>query len=127
MATMVSSVPPCRSLGAQCKSLRGPLRIGELEEGTTSLDHEATWLLGHTQHITFGKLWVDEGELYVDAILHVACRFLNRQGAGGSCAIYGYRTDRLPAARHLDQPRTAAAGRRRHAEERLEHVQPEVG
>src|SRR6266508_1408440 len=62
------SVPPCRSLGVQCKSLRVTLRIGELEEGSDSLDHEATWLLGHTQHIDFLELWEGDGELYVDAV-----------------------------------------------------------
>ena len=55
MATMVSPVPSCRSLGAQCKSLRVTLRIGELEEGATSLDHEATWLLCHTERIDILK------------------------------------------------------------------------
>jgi len=56
MATMQSNVPPCRGLGAQCKSLHVTLRIGELEEGPTSLDHEATWLLGHTERIDFLEL-----------------------------------------------------------------------
>ena len=48
---------PCRKLGSQCRALRVTLRVGSLEEGDTSLDHEATWLLGHTEHITFGELW----------------------------------------------------------------------
>ena len=56
------SAPPCRALGAQCRSLPVTLRIGPLEEGNASLDHEATWLMGHTQHITFfDDLWEDEG------------------------------------------------------------------
>jgi hypothetical protein len=55
--------PPCRGLGAQCKGLRVTLRIGELEEGPESLDHEATWLLGHTERITFLELWEGEGDL----------------------------------------------------------------
>jgi hypothetical protein len=50
------------------------LRIGEFENGPTSLDHEATWLLGHTERITFLDLWEGEGDLYVDANLHVACK-----------------------------------------------------
>ena len=64
-STVPPNVPPCRSLGAQCKSLRVTLRIGELEEGPTSLDHEATWLLGHTERIDFLELWEGEGDLYV--------------------------------------------------------------
>jgi hypothetical protein len=70
-----------------------------------SLDHESTWLLGHTQNITFGELWVDEGELYVEAVLHVSCRFLKREGEGARCAAYGYRTPRLAARRPVDQAR----------------------
>src|SRR5690242_21480349 len=63
------SVPPCRSLGTQCRSLRVTLRIGELEEGPESLDHEATWLLGHTAQLDFHELWEGEGDLYMEAVL----------------------------------------------------------
>jgi hypothetical protein len=66
------------------------LRIGSLDEGTTSLDHEATWLIGHTQRITFYDLWEDEGELYVDAMLHVPCRFLDQDGNRARCAAHGF-------------------------------------
>ena len=75
------AAPPCRALGAQCRGVPVTLRVGPLEEGTTSLDHEATWLIGHTQHISFYDIWEDEGELYVDAMLHVPCRYLQRDGA----------------------------------------------
>jgi hypothetical protein len=54
--------------------------VGSLEEGVTSLDHEATWLLGHTERISFGDLWWGEGDLYVEAILHVPCRYLRSEG-----------------------------------------------
>ena len=84
------TVPPCRGLGPQCRSLPVTLRIGPLEDGTTSLDHEATWLMGHTQHISFSELWEDEGELYVEATLHVPCRYLLREGATAKCAALGY-------------------------------------
>src|SRR3954470_23933954 len=57
----MAAPPPCRSLGEQCRALHVTLRIGSLEEGAASLDHEATWLLGHTQHITFAGLWEDDG------------------------------------------------------------------
>jgi hypothetical protein len=82
------------------------LRIGSLEEGATSLDHEATWLLGHTERITFGEVWSGEGELYVDAVLHVPCRHLKGSTEGRSrCAAHGFegRTPRPP--RVPEQPR----------------------
>jgi hypothetical protein len=85
-----TTVPPCRALGSQCKGVPVTLRVGPLEEGTASLDHEATWLIGHTQHITFYDLWEDEGELYVDAMLRVPCKYLQHDGAGARCAVYGF-------------------------------------
>jgi hypothetical protein len=104
MATMVSSVPPCRSLGAQCKSLRVTLRIGELEEGTTSLDHEATWLLGHTERIDFLELWEGEGDLYVDAVLQVGCRYLHEDGGRASCRAHGFEGVAPRGSRREHQP-----------------------
>ena len=80
------------------------LRIGSLEEGTDSLDHEATWLLGHTGNITFHDLWEAEGDLYVDAVLHVPCRFLRRENGGVACAAHGFHGS-LPRSRRGDQPR----------------------
>jgi Fe-S-cluster containining protein len=87
----VPTAPPCRELGSQCRALRVTLRVGSLEEGDASLDHEATWLMGHTEHITFGELWSGNGDLYVEAILHVPCRFLREDTAGAECRLYGYR------------------------------------
>jgi len=66
------------------------LRVGELEEGPTSLDHEATWLLGHTEQITFGELWCADGDLYVNAVLHVPCRYLAVQNGTARCSAYGF-------------------------------------
>jgi hypothetical protein len=89
-AVPTPTVPPCRALGPQCRSLPVTLRIGPLEDGTASLDHEATWLIGHTQHITFSEIWEDEGELYVDATLHVGCRYLRQEGAFAQCTAHGF-------------------------------------
>jgi hypothetical protein len=89
------SVPPCRSLGPQCRSIPVTLRIGELEEGPESLDHEATWLLGHTGRIDFHELWEGEGDLYVEAVLHVPCRYLQEEGATARCRAHGF-TGRAP-------------------------------
>jgi hypothetical protein len=97
--------PPCHALGSQCRAVPVILRVGALGEGNTSLDHESTWLIGHTQHISFYGIWEDEGELYVDAMLHVPCRFLRRDGATASCTAYGFTgaTPRGPA--RPEQPR----------------------
>jgi hypothetical protein len=104
MAIMESNVPPCRSLGAQCKSLRVTLRIGELEEGPTSLDHEATWLLGHTERIDFLELWEGEGDLYVEAVLHVGCRYLHEDGGRATCRAHGFEGATPRGSRREPQP-----------------------
>jgi hypothetical protein len=98
------TVPPCRALGAQCKSLRVTLRIGELEQGPGSLDHEATWLLGHTARITFLELWEGEGDLYVDAILHVSCKFLHQDGGVARCRAHGFEGPAPRGAKPQPQP-----------------------
>jgi hypothetical protein len=105
------AAPPCHAMGSQCRAVPVVLRVGALEEGNTSLDHESTWLVGHTQHITFYDLWDDEGELYVDAMLHVPCRFLQRDGNTARCAAYGFAgpTPRGPA--RPDQPRQLGGDR----------------
>ncbi|MEO8226302.1 MAG: hypothetical protein ABI637_02675 [Gemmatimonadota bacterium] len=102
--------PPCSAMGRQCTALRVTLRIGSLDEGNTSLDHEATWLLGHTENITFLELWEDEGELYTEAVLHVPCRYLQQAGNGAQCSAYDYRAD-LPAPRRRPQPRQLGSDR----------------
>ena len=82
------------------------LRIGSLEEGVTSLDHEATWLLGHTERITFGDVWTGDGELYVDAVLHVPCRHLKGSADGRSrCAAHGFEGRMPRSPKVAEQPR----------------------
>jgi hypothetical protein len=98
------TVPPCRSLGAQCKSLRVTLRIGELEEGPDSLDHEATWLLGHTARITFLELWEGQGDLYVEAVLHVPCKHLQEAAGTARCRAHGFEGRAPRGARRDPQP-----------------------
>lgn len=103
--------PPCEGLGRQCRSLRVTLRIGSLEEGSTSLDHEATWLLGHTERITFGEVWEGDGDLYVDATLHVACRYLRTEAGGARCGLYGFTGPAPPPERRARQPRRLGGDR----------------
>jgi hypothetical protein len=93
--SLASRVPPCRSLGGQCRALDVTLRVGEFEDGITSLDHEATWLLGHTQRITFHELWVGEGDLFVDATLHLPCRYLEQREGAAHCKAHGF-VGRMP-------------------------------
>ncbi|MDQ3139016.1 MAG: hypothetical protein M3Q93_15695 [Gemmatimonadota bacterium] len=97
-------VPPCRHLGAQCRSLRVTLRIGELAEGAASLDHEATWLLGHTQQIDFLELWEGEGDLYVEAVLYVGCKYLREDGGLGQCLAHGFQGPAPRPVRRQPQP-----------------------
>jgi hypothetical protein len=99
------AVPPCQALGPQCRSLPVTLRVGPLEDGTTSLDHETTWLIGHTQHITFSEIWEDEGELYVEATLHVPCRYLYPDGPAARCSAHGFRGPRPRGAYKPEQQR----------------------
>jgi hypothetical protein len=83
-------VPPCRAMGSQCRALRVTLRVGTFEDDITSLDHEATWLLGHTGSITFHELWDGEGDLYVEATLHFPCRHLDESNGISRCRAHGY-------------------------------------
>jgi len=94
-------VPACTGLGAHCRSLRVLLRVGGLDEGPASLDHEGTWLLGHTEHITFGDLWEGDGDLYADAVLHVPCRYLQAENGGARCRAHGFEG---PTPRGRPQP-----------------------
>jgi hypothetical protein len=92
-------------MGPQCRSLKVTLRIGTFEEGPTSLDHEATWLLGHTERADFGEPWDDGEDLFVEAVLHVPCRYLRESGSVASCGMYGYQRVNRPAVRRKPQPR----------------------
>lgn len=94
-------------MGAQCDGLRVHLRVGTLDAGRRSADHEATWLLGHTERITFlGELERDGGDLFIEAVLHVPCRFLGADGNGGaSCRAHGYSRRRPPRAPDPAEPR----------------------
>lgn len=114
--------PPCKRMGPQCRGLPVTLRVGSLEEGPTSLDHEATWLLGHTGTITFGELWEDEGDLYADAVLHVGCRFFRQDGTRARCTMYGYRSASPRGHPGVEQPRRLGNDRFRIVEAKRQTV-----
>ena len=84
-------------MGGHCTSLRVVLRVSALNDGPYSGDHEATWLLGHTERIEFGRVWRRAGDLLAEAELRVPCRFLDREGPGPDrCRAHGYSRS-LPA------------------------------
>jgi len=118
--------PPCKSLGGQCRYLDVTLRIGALEDGPESLDHEATWLLGHTDRVDFGRLHTRGGELLVDARLHVPCKHLREAGNKASCGVHGYRGAAPPRPRRPPQPRQLGGARFRLVDRRRLVTRPAV-
>lgn len=69
--------PPCSRMGRHCRELSLTLRIADLDDDSPTLqDAATTWLLGHTENISFGKPYVEASELLVDATLHVPCKYL---------------------------------------------------
>lgn len=109
----MQSLPSCRNLGSQCQQLPVALRIGSLDESAESLDHEATWLLGHTSQISFGQPYPAKGDLLVDAVLHVRCRYLKPGEAPGSarCTALGHTGPMPPRSHGADQPRKLGGDR----------------
>ena len=92
-------------MGAHCRRLAVTLKVGGMEDGIPSLDHEGTWLLGHTGSIDFGVPRVEGNDLLVDATLHLRCRHLKSDGERERCGAHGYSRRRPPAPRRPDQPR----------------------
>ncbi len=93
-------------MGSQCQSLALTLRLTSPDENPTTSDHEATWALGHTERVSFGVLWEDDGDLYSDTVFHIPCRHLKDQGNGTSrCAAHGYRGKTPKVSYPKAQPR----------------------
>src|SRR6185436_2332789 len=102
----MSTPPPCRRMGSQCRSLRVILRVSTLDDGPRSGDHEATWLVGHTERITFlTDLWEDAEDLYVAAELHVPCRYLEEGDGAVRCGAHGFRGTSRPRPERVRAPR----------------------
>ncbi len=81
-------------------------------------DHDATWLLGHTERIDFGPVFARDEELWCRARIHVPCRFLANGDAGGAvrCTAHGY-VGRVPLARRRRDARRLGADRFRIVEQ----------
>jgi hypothetical protein len=86
-----TGLPPCRQVGRQCRGLRVTLRVATLESSPASADHEATWLLGHTDRIGFGPLVRRGRHLYATARLAIPCRFAHQAGDQIHCRAFGFR------------------------------------
>lgn len=98
---MRSPPPNCAALGPQCRSLKVTLRVTAPEGNTAQGDDEGTWLLGHTERLSFGVLYEDDGDLYSDTVIHIPCRHLKDAGSGKArCDAHGF-TGRTPR----DRPR----------------------
>jgi hypothetical protein len=96
--------PPCKQLGRHCRELEVTVRISDLEDdGKTLQDAAATWLMGHTERITWGDPYVADGLLKVDATVHVACRYLEESAKGARCQAHGHR-GRAPRSSQPDEP-----------------------
>jgi hypothetical protein len=94
--------PPCRTLGAQCRSLTVVARVATLEGQE---DHDATWLFGHTERLEFGKTFEDDDELWCEMTIHVPCRHLQDAGAGANlCRAHGF-SGHVPIPTRRVQPR----------------------
>ncbi|HEY4321687.1 MAG TPA: hypothetical protein VGM77_10995 [Gemmatimonadales bacterium] len=95
-------------------------------------DHDATWLLGHTERIDFGPLYQDEGELWCQAAIEVPCRFLATNGDDPRqvrCTAWGYEaavplTRRVPEARQLGRDRFRIVDNKRLVTRRLDPPPP---
>lgn len=105
--------PKCESLGPQCRSLHVTVLVDNFDpdDDTETLDHNATWLLGHTERVTFSNLRREDDELLVDAQLHVPCKYLEANGRLARCRAFHYRgpVPRAPTPR--TQPRRLGGNR----------------
>ena len=77
------------------------------------MDHESTWLLGHTSRITFDQPYVRGDDLLVDAQLHVRCRYLKDGEVAGTsrCMAHGFTGSKVGLSAGAVQPRRLGGDR----------------
>lgn len=96
-----SGPPSCSAVGRHCRGLSVTVRVATINGPASSADHEATWLLGHTEHIRFGPLTRRGSSIYSRAFLSVPCKFAAADGANVHCRAHGFggrvSVDRGPA------------------------------
>ena len=100
---------PAAASGSQCQSIRVTLRDRRAGGRPDSLDHEATWLLGHTAQIDFLELWEGEGDLYVDAVAPRPLSLSAPGGRPGPMPGARLRGARAPGARGASRSRCSSA------------------
>ena len=74
------------------------LKLGDLDDDTPAFrDAIGTWLMGHTERITFGRPFVEGRVVLVDAVIRVPCKYLGDAARGGNggpdqvrCAAHGF-------------------------------------
>ncbi len=117
------SPPPCRRLGRRCHTLDVTIRVTTADRDE---DHDATWLLGHTERLAFGPLFERDGELWCKATIDVPCRFLapGDDGHTSRCTALGFTSllrprRRTPAPRRLGRDQFAIVEKRRLVGRRL--------
>jgi hypothetical protein len=86
----VPTPPSCSSLGRQCRALDVTLRVARHDGHLSAADAEATWLLGHTQRISFTNLRPHGRSLYVDAVLHLPCQHFKEESGAACCLVHGH-------------------------------------
>lgn len=102
-----SAAPACKSVGRHCQELRVTLRVASCQDGLASADAEATWLLGHTQRLSFGPLRRRRGSLEADAILAIPCRHAEVRPGLVRCRAHGF-DGPVPAVKHRTEARRLA-------------------
>lgn len=97
------AAPPCTAVGTQCRSLPLTVRVSAMEGAE---DHDATWLMGHTQRIDFGRTFVEDDELWCEIRVHVPCRHLEAEAESSTvhCRAHGFR-GAVARPRRKSQPR----------------------
>ena len=84
------SAPACTRLGQHCQELRLTLYIADTTDSTETQNDLGTWLLGHTQRISFGKPYRAGGEVLVEAVVRVPCKYLEKNVQGARCKVHGH-------------------------------------
>ncbi|MDX2059185.1 MAG: hypothetical protein SFV24_15360 [Gemmatimonadales bacterium] len=83
--------PACKAVGPHCLALSVTLRLATADgPGIASADHEATWLLGHTQRIQFGPIRRLGRTLEARSRLLVPCRHAAVAGGRVRCRAHGF-------------------------------------
>ena len=103
--------PPCSNLGRHCQELAVTVRISDLEDdGKTLQDAAATWLIGHTERISWSAPYTANGLLKVDVTIHVPCRYLEADGGNGArCEVHGFRGN-MPRSTQPAEPKKLQLG-----------------